>query len=192
MVVRPVRFGGVMGGLFLLMDAIVFAIIASRGQIHGPGDAILAVVVFGCFAMYGLNGVFVAVLARIVVDDHAVEVRNGFGVSRRYPRELVRSAARRSIFAPAQAGIYRDELLLIGENGLCLARVWVSDYDIDQLKALVESLDLKWPSVRRASIRRVRQEFPGAHAINYQLVTVGILAVVAVFLALITLTIMTH
>ena len=43
MVIRPIRFVGVMGGLFLLLAAIIAAIIASRGAVHSAGDAILAV-----------------------------------------------------------------------------------------------------------------------------------------------------
>ena len=192
MVIRPSRFGGVMGGLFLLLAAIIAAIIASRGAVHSAGDAILAVLIVGAAAIYGLSGLLDAVLARIVVDDQTVEIRNLFGVRRRYPRELIRSAARRSIFAPAQSGIYQHELLLIGEDGRCLARLWEADYDDAALRRMVESLQLKWPAARPASVRHVRREFPGSHAIDYPLIAVGILAVVAVILALITFAIMTH
>jgi hypothetical protein len=177
-------FGAVLDGVLLALAVLVVAIVVARGLLHGVEDAILLVLIAGPISLYSIRRLFFAAFARIGIADGIVEIRNPFGTRRSFPQTQIRRAARRSILAPAQDGIYRDELLLVGEDGICLWRGWVGDYDVDQLKAIVGRLGLKWPPVRRASIRRVRREFPGAHPIDYQFATVGILIVEAVILVI--------
>src|ERR1700694_208613 len=156
LVIRPSRFGYVTGGIGLLLDAIIVAIVAFRGVVHGPIDAAVVTLIAGGFALYGLNDVLAAAVARIVVGDDAVEVRNQVGRRRRFARTEISHATRRSVFAPAESGIYQDQFLLIANDGRCLARLWEADYNPADLERLVETLGLKWPQTRQASVRHVK------------------------------------
>jgi hypothetical protein len=153
LLIRPSRFGYVTGGIVLLLDTIIVATVAFRSVVHRPIDAAGIALIAGGFALYGLNDVLVAAVARIVVGDDAIEVRNQVGRRRRFARTEISHAARRSVFAPAESGIYQDEFLLIGKDGRCLARLWEADYNSADLERLVETLGLKWPPTRQASAR---------------------------------------
>jgi hypothetical protein len=176
----------------LLLDGIIVAIIQLRALVHRPSDAALAALVVGGLALYGLNDVLVAALARIVVDNDVIELRNQVGRRRRFARTEVSHAARRSVFAPAQSGIHQDELLLIAKDGRCLTRLWEGDYRSADLERLVETLGLEWPHTEKASVRLVNRTFPGAHRFDYQVATIVILVIVAVGLAVIAFTVLTH
>ena len=176
----------------LLLDAIIVATIQLRALVHRPSDVAWAALIVGGLALYGLNNVLVAALARIVVDDDAIEVRNQVGRRRRFARTEVSHAARRSVFAPAQSGATQNELLLIAKDGRCLTRLWEANYSPADLEHLVETLGLKWPNTDKASVRHINRTFPGAHLFDYQVATVVILVVVAVGLAVIAFTVLTH
>jgi hypothetical protein len=157
LVIRPSRFGYVTGGIVLLLDAIIVATVAFRGVVHRPIDAAVVTLIAGGFALYGLNDVLVAAVARIVVGDDAIEVSNQVGRRRRFARTEITRAARRSVFAPAESGIYQEELLLIAKDGRRLVRLWEADYNSADLERLVETLGLKWPQTRQASERHVNR-----------------------------------
>ena len=176
----------------LLLDAIILATIELRGLVHHPTDAALATLIVGGLALYGLNDVMVAAVARIVVDDDAIEVRNQVGRRRRFARTEIGHAARRSVFAPAQSGIYQDELLLIAKDGRCVLQLWEADYGDADLDRLVEILGLKWPETEEASLRHIDRAFPGAHRFDYQTATVVTLGIFAVGLSIITVAVLTH
>jgi hypothetical protein len=190
--IRPSRFGYVTGGLALLLDAIIVVIIQLRGLVHRPSEAAIAALIVGGIALYGLNDLLVAAVARIAVDNDVVEVRSQFGRRRRFARSEVNRAARRSVFAPAQSGIYKDELLLVAKDGLCLSRLWEGDYSAADLERLVQSLGLAWPQSERASVRHVNRTFPGAHRVDYAMAAIVILVIVAIGLAVVTLALLTH
>jgi hypothetical protein len=190
--VRPSRFGYVTGGLVLLLDAIIVAIVQLRALVHRSSDVPLAAFILGGLALYGLNDVLVAAVARVVVDDDAIEVRNQLGRRRRFARTEVGHAARRSVFAPTRSGITQDELLLIAKDGRCVTRLWEADYSSADLEHLVETLGLKWPNTEMASVRHVYRTFPGAHRFDYQVAAVVILVIVAVGLAVIAFAVVTH
>ena len=176
----------------LVLAAIIVAIIQFRGLAHHPGDAALAALIVAGIALYGLNGVLVVAVARIVVDHDAVEVRDQVGRRRRFLRTEVSHAARRSVLAPAQSGIHLEELLLVANNGRCLVRLWEGDYSSADLERLVETLGLKWPQTEKASVRNIRRTFPGAHRFDYQVATVVILVIVAVVLGVIAIATLTR
>ena len=180
-IARPSRFGYVAGGLLLLLDVVGMAIIQLRGLVEGPGEAALAVVIVGGIALYALSEVLVSAVARVVVDDDAVEVRNQIGRRKRFAATEVGHALRRSVFSPAESGIYQEQLLLIAKDGRRLARLWESDYGSASLKRVVESLGLSWPEPETASKRN-----RGAIA------AVVILAVIAVGLGVIAFAMLTH
>jgi hypothetical protein len=190
--IHPSRLGYVTGGLALLLDAIIVVIIQLRGLVHRPSEAALAALIVGGIALYGLNDLLVAAVARIAVDNDIVEVRSQFGRRRRFARSEVNRAARRSVFAPAQSGIYQDELMLVTKDGLCLTRLWEGDYSSADLERFVQSLGLAWPKSEKASVRDVNRTFPGAHRADYAVVTVVILVIVAIGLALVTFALLTH
>jgi hypothetical protein len=192
LVVRASRLAYVWGGIVLLLDAIILATIELRGLVHRPTDAALATLIVGSFALYGLNDVMVAAVARIVVDNDAIEARNQVGRRRRFARTEVSHAARRSVFAPAQSGIYQDELLLIAKDGRCVLQLWEADYGDADLERLVETLGLEWPETEEASLRHINRAFPGAHRFDYQTATVVILVILAVGLAVISVAVLTH
>ena len=176
----------------LLLDAIIVANIQFRGILHRPIDAALAAIIVGSIALYGLNAVLVGAVAKTVVDDDTIEVRNRVGHRRRFPRSDFNHAARRSVLAPAQSGIYQDELLLVRKDGRCLIQLWESDYSSADLQRLVETLGQNWPKPERATVRHVNREYPGAHRFDYQTATVAILIVVAVGLAVIAFAVLTR
>ena len=176
----------------LLLDAVVVAVIQIRGLVHRPSDAVLAASIAGGIALYGLNDVLVAAVAKIVVDDNAIEVRDHIGRRRRFLRTDVGHAVRRSVFAPSQSGINQVELLLIAKDGSCLTRLWEADYGSAGIEQLLETLGLKWPEAERATVRQVNRTFPGAHRFDYEVATVAILVSVAVVLALIAFGVLTH
>jgi hypothetical protein len=176
----------------LLLDAIIIAIIPLRGLVHRPSDAALAALIVGGFAMYGLNDVLVAALARIEVGNDFIQVRNQVGRRRRFARTEVSHAVRRSVFAPAQGGIHQEELLLIAKDGRCLTRLWEADYRSAELEGLVETLGLEWPKTEKASVRHVNGTLPGAHRVDLQVATIVILVLVAVGLAVIAFGVLTH
>src|SRR4029077_12761983 len=180
-IARPSRFGYVAGGRVLLLVAVVVAIVQLRGLVERPGDAALAAVIVGGIALYALNGVLVSAVARVVVDGDAVEVRNQIGHRNRFAATEVSHAVRRSVFSPAESGIYQDQLLLVAKDGRRLARLSGSDYGSANLERLVESLGLTWPEPETASMRS-----RGAIA------AVGILAAVAVGLGVIAFAMLTH
>ncbi len=64
----------------LLLEAIIIAVVQLRALVHRPSDVALAALVVGGLALYGLNNVLVAAVARIVVDDDAIEVRRADAV----------------------------------------------------------------------------------------------------------------
>src|ERR1700730_2844004 len=129
LVIRSTRFGYGIAAVFLFLAAIIVLAILFRGSIHSSSDLILAVLVVGGTTLLGLSQLLSAALGRVVVDERGIEVRNSLGRTRRFARDDIRRAARRSVCAPAQAGIYRTELLLIGKDGRCVARFWDGDYD---------------------------------------------------------------
>ena len=176
----------------LLLGAIIIAIIQLRGLMHRPSDAALAALIVGSAALYGVNEILVSAVARVVVDDNGIEVSNQLGHRRRFARTGVSRAARRSVFAPVESGIYQDELLLIAKDGRCLARMWESDYAPADLERLVKALGLEWPKTVRSSVRHINRAFPGAHRFDYQSAVVAILVIVAVGLAVIAFAVLTH
>jgi hypothetical protein len=183
LVIRPTRLAYGAAALFLFLAAIIVLAILFRGSVHSSGDLIVAVVLVGGVTLLGLSNLLFAALGRVVADQRGIEVRSALGRTRRFARDDIRSAARRSVFAPAQAGVYRTELLLIGKDGRCVGRFWDGDYDTEDLRRLVGNLGLKWPGVRRSSVRHIIREFPGAHSFDYQTVTLVILIAVLVMLA---------
>jgi hypothetical protein len=189
---RPSRFGYVTGGLVLLLDVFVVAIIQSRGLLHRPTEAVLAGLIVGVVALYALNDVLVSAVSRVVVDSDAVEVRSQMGRRSRFAPAEVSHAARRSVFAPAQSGIYQEELLLIAKDGRRLTRLWESDYGSANLERLVEALGLKWPETEKATARTGRRWLPSSKRLDYQIAAVMILAVVAVGLAAVAFAVLTH
>ena len=176
----------------LLLVAIIIAIIQLRSLMHRPSDAALAALIVGGAALYGVNEILVSAVAKVVVDDNGIEVSNRLGHRKRFARTGVSHAARRSVFAPVQSGIYQDELLLIAKDGRCLARMWESDYAPADLERLVKALGLEWPKTVRSSIRHINRAFPGAHRFDYQSAVVAILVIVAVGLAVIAFAVLTH
>jgi len=78
--IHPSRFGYVTGGLALLLDAIIVVIFQLRGLVHRPSEAALAALIVDGIALYGLNDLLVAAVARIAVDDGVVEVRASLAV----------------------------------------------------------------------------------------------------------------
>jgi hypothetical protein len=190
--IRSSRFGYVTGGFALVLDAIIVVIIQLRGLVHRPGEAALAALIVGGIALYGLHEVLVAAAARIAVDNDVIEVRSEFGRRRRFARSEVNRVARRSVFAPAQSGIYQDELLLVAKDGSCLTRLWEADYSSADLERLVQSLGLAWPESEQASVRHVNRTFPGAHRVDFAVAAVVILVIVAIGLAVVTFALLTH
>jgi hypothetical protein len=187
LVIRSTRVGYGIAAGFLVLAAIIGLVILFRGSIRNSGDLILAVLLVGGATLLGLSQLLLAALGRVVVDEGGIEMRNALGRTRRFARDDIGSAARRSVFAPAQAGIYRTELLLIGKNGRCVARFWDGDYDTEDLRRLVSTLGLKWPDLRRSTVRHIIREFPGAHSFDYQTVTLVVLIAPLVVLASIAL-----
>jgi PH (Pleckstrin Homology) domain-containing protein len=183
LVIRSTRLGYAAAALFLFLAAIIVLAILFRGSIHSFSDLILAVLVVGGATLLGLSQLLFAAFSRVVVNEGGIEVRNALGRTRRFAQDDITRAARRSVFAPAQAGIYRTELLLIGKDGRCVARFRDGDYDTEDLRRLVSTLGLKWPDVRRSTVRQIIREFPGAHSFDYQTVTLVILIAVLVVLA---------
>jgi hypothetical protein len=188
--IRPSRVGYVTGGVVLLLVAIMLAIVPR--VVRGPAEAALATVVIGGIALYGLNDLLVAIVARIVVDDDGIQMRNQLGLQRRFERADIGGVARRSVFAPAQSGIYEEELLLIAKDGRCLARIWEADYGSADLHRLVNGLRLEWPQTERSSVRHVNRTFPGAHRLDFQIAAVVVLVVITVGLGVITFALLTH
>lgn len=186
--IRSTRLGYGFAAVFLSLAAIIVLAILFRGSIHSSSDLILAVLMVGGATLLGLSQLLFAALGRVVVDEGGIEVRDALGRTQRFARNEITRAARRSVFAPAQAGIYRDELLLIGKDGRCVARFWDSDYGTEDLRRLASTLGLRWPDVRRSTVRRINREFPGAHSFDYQTVTLVIaVLVVLAFIAVIVL-----
>ena len=71
-------------------------------------------------------------------------------------------------------------------DGRALLRLAESDYDTRALERLVETLGLKWPDTKSASVRQIRREFPHAFAFDFQTIAIAILIILAVALAVIT------
>ena len=129
LVIRPGRSNYAYAAVFLVLAAIVLSLVASRG-IHSLGDLIIGSLVVGGLGFLGINGLLGAALPKIVVHREVVEARDRLGRLHRLARAQVGRAARRSLFAPLQAGITRpDALLLIGKDGRCLLRIPESDYE---------------------------------------------------------------
>jgi hypothetical protein len=94
----------------------------------------------------------------------------------------------RSIVAPSRFGWNpTNAFLLIGMDGRALLRLAERDYDTRALERLVETLELKWPETKSASVRQINREFRGAFAVDFQTIAIAILVILAVALAVITL-----
>jgi hypothetical protein len=186
LVLRPSRSNYIYAGVFLFLAVIVWVIIQARSDIKSPTDAILALLVVGSAALVGISQLLSAAVARVTVDGDTVHVRDRLGRRRSFTRAEVSIAARRSTFAPIQAGITMpNAFLLANKDGRCLLRLQEIDYDPEALERLVATLGLAWPHSEKASVRQINREFPGAYAFDYQTVAIAIMIVLAVILAVI-------
>ena len=188
LVIRPHRSGYVFGGAFLLFTPVIWVIAQALNSIRSQNDMIMAWIVFPIFVLYGISIFLGTALPKVTVDGDIVMVRDWLGRHERFVRSEVSHAAMRSIIAPSRYGWNpTNAFLLIGMDGRALLRLAERDYDTRALERLVETLGLKWPETKSASVRQIRREFPGAFAFDFQTIAIAILIILAVALAVITL-----
>jgi hypothetical protein len=188
LVIRPHRSGYVFGGAFLLFTAVLWVIAQAMNSIRNQNDMIIAWIVFPILVLYGMSILLGTALPKVTVDGDIVQVCDWLGRRRRFAREEVSHAAMRSVIAPSRYGWNpTNAFLLIGMDGRALLRLAERDYDTRALERLVETLGLKWPETKSASVRQINREFRGAFAFDFQTIAIEILIIVAVALAVIAL-----
>jgi hypothetical protein len=188
LVIRPHRSGYVFGGIFLLFTAVIWVIAQALNSIRSQNDVIIAWIVFPVLVLFAISILLGTALPKVTVDGDDVQVRDRLGRHRRFARSEVSHAAMRSIVAPSRFGWNpTNAFLLIGMDGRALLRLAERDYDTRALERLVETLELKWPETKSASVRQINREFRGAFAVDFQTIAIAILVILAVALAVITL-----
>jgi hypothetical protein len=188
LVIRPHRSGYVFGSAFLLVTAVIWVIAKALNNVRSQNDMILAWIVFPLLVLFGIGILLGIAVPKLTVDGDMVQVRDRLGRHRRFARSEVSHAAVRSIIAPTRYGwVPTNTFLLIGKDGRALLRLAEVDYDTRALESLVETLGLKWPETKSASVRQINNEFKGAFAFDFKTIAIAILIILAVGLAVITL-----
>jgi hypothetical protein len=188
LVIRPHRSGYVFGGVFLLLTAVIWVIAQALNSIRSQNDMIIAWIVFPLLVLFSMSILFGTALPKVTVDGDIVMARDSLGRHRRFARSEVSHAAMRSIIAPSRYWWNpTNAFLLIGTDGRALLHLAERDYDTPALERMVETLGLKWPETKSASVRQINREFPGAFAFDFQTIGIAILIIIAVALAVITL-----
>jgi hypothetical protein len=184
-VIRPHRSAYVFDGVILLLTAITWVIAQVLGSINSKLDLILAWIILGGVAVYGVGDILATALAKVMVEGDIVHVRDRLGRNRRFARAEVSQAAMRSINVPRlyTGMLPADAFLLIGKDGRCLLRLPADDYDTKALERLVETVGLNWPHTENSSVRQINREFPGTYAFDYQTVAVAIMIVLTLAMA---------
>src|ERR1700693_1503566 len=185
LVIRPHRSAYVFDGVILLLTAIAWVIAQLLGSINSQVGLIVAWMIFGGFAVYGIGDILATALAKVTVEGDIVHVRDRLGRHRRFARAEVSHSAMRSINVPRlYMGMLRtNAVFLVGKNGRCLLRLGEDEYDTKALEHLVETLGLNWPHTENSSVRRINREFPGTYAFDYQTVAVAIMLILTLALA---------
>ena len=182
--IRQHPSGYVVAGVFLFLGVVILAIILARGSVRGFGDLIIATIVIGVTALVAINEILSTAVPSIAIDGDTVQVRDRWGRHRTFARSEIGHVARRSLFAPMQYGMILPEaFMLVGKNGRCLVRLAEGDYATEDLERLVGGLGLEWPETHKSTVRKIRHEFPGAYAFDYQAVSVVVLAILLLVLA---------
>lgn len=155
------------------------------GSINSQLGLILAWIILGGVAVYGIGDILSTALAEVMVEGDIVHVRDRLGRHRRFARAEVSYAAMRSINVPRlYMGMWTtNAFLLVGKDGRCLIRLPEDDYDTKALERLVETLGLSWPHTENSSVRQINREFPGTYAFDYQTVAIAIMIVLTLALA---------